>query len=172
MGRGEESSKSRAGGIGGDPNHQRHPPRRYGTFQNASSSWTQPPAIGFPHRNPPPHPTPGPSSSAAPCYTYEALPALSLLHVAQTPQIRVVEFKKVAEGMPVPRLRCCGIGIGWFLFIIGFFLAAIPWFVGALILMCGRVDYREKTGYAACTVAVSIYSYAGLIHTIYEVGGV
>ncbi|KAE9456259.1 hypothetical protein C3L33_11830, partial [Rhododendron williamsianum] len=42
------------------------------------------------------------------------------------------------------------------LFIIGFFLAAIPWYVGAIILLCVRsVDYREKPGYIACTVAVS-----------------
>lgn len=41
-------------------------------------------------------------------------------------------------------------------FIIGFFLAAIPWYVGAIILLCVRsVDYREKPGYIACTVAVS-----------------
>ncbi|KAI8557997.1 hypothetical protein RHMOL_Rhmol04G0054500 [Rhododendron molle] len=64
----------------------------------------------------------------------------------------------VAEGRPVRerRLPCCGIGCGWFLFIIGFFLAAIPWYVGAIILLCVRsVDYREKPGYIACTVAVS-----------------
>lgn len=52
-----------------------------------------------------------------------------------------------------PRLQCCGIGIGWFLFIAGFFMAAIPWYVGALILLCVRVDYREKPGLVACMVA-------------------
>jgi hypothetical protein len=41
-------------------------------------------------------------------------------------------------------------------FIAGFFLAAIPWYVGAFILICVRVhDYREKPGYVACTIAVS-----------------
>ena len=40
-------------------------------------------------------------------------------------------------------------------FIIGFFLAAIPWYVGALILLCSRIDYREKPGFIACTIAVS-----------------
>ena len=40
-------------------------------------------------------------------------------------------------------------------FIVGFFLAAIPWYVGAFILLCVRVDYREKPGYVACTIAVS-----------------
>jgi len=37
----------------------------------------------------------------------------------------------------------------------GFFLAAIPWYVGAIIMLCSRVDYREKPGYIACIVAVS-----------------
>ncbi|CAL5393746.1 unnamed protein product [Camellia sinensis] len=62
----------------------------------------------------------------------------------------------VAKGRPVRerRLPCCGFGFAWFLFIIGFFLAAIPWYVGAIILLCVRsVDHREKPGYIACTVA-------------------
>ena len=43
-------------------------------------------------------------------------------------------------------------------FIIGFFLAAIPWYVGAFVLICVRVhDYREKPGYVACTIAVSLF---------------
>jgi hypothetical protein len=38
----------------------------------------------------------------------------------------------------------------------GFFLAAIPWYVGAFVLICVRVhDHREKPGYVACTIAVS-----------------
>lgn len=40
-------------------------------------------------------------------------------------------------------------------FILGFFLGAIPWYVGAIIMLCCRVDYREKPGYIACIVAVS-----------------
>ncbi|KAH7512773.1 hypothetical protein FEM48_Zijuj12G0125800 [Ziziphus jujuba var. spinosa] len=62
----------------------------------------------------------------------------------------------VAEGRPVRerRLPCCGLGFGWFLFIIGFFLAAIPWYIGAIILLCARVDHREKPGYIGCVVAV------------------
>ncbi|KAJ8441251.1 hypothetical protein Cgig2_000624 [Carnegiea gigantea] len=67
----------------------------------------------------------------------------------------------VAEGTPVRerehehRLPCCGIGFGWFLFIIGFFLAGIPWYVGAFFLICCKrsVDQREKPGYVACTIA-------------------
>ncbi|KAB5534441.1 hypothetical protein DKX38_017539 [Salix brachista] len=40
-------------------------------------------------------------------------------------------------------------------FIIGFFLGAIPWYVGLFILACSRIDPREKPGYFACTIAVS-----------------
>lgn len=42
-------------------------------------------------------------------------------------------------------------------FIIGFFLATVPWYVGAIILLCtrNRMDPREKPGFYACTVGVS-----------------
>lgn len=43
-------------------------------------------------------------------------------------------------------------------FIIGFFLGAIPWYIGLFVLLCARIDYREKPGYIACTIAVSIFS--------------
>lgn len=72
----------------------------------------------------------------------------------------VVQGRPV-EGRPM-RMRplpCCGLGMGWLLFIAGFFLAAIPWYIGAFILICVRVhDHREKPGYVACTVAVSYLS--------------
>ncbi|WMV40925.1 hypothetical protein MTR67_034310, partial [Solanum verrucosum] len=65
----------------------------------------------------------------------------------------------VAEGRPIRehRLPCCGMGIGWFLFIIGFFLGAIPWYIGAFLLLCARLDYREKPRFIACTLAVSLF---------------
>lgn len=68
----------------------------------------------------------------------------------------------VAEGRPVreSRLPCCGIGVGWFLFILGFFLGAIPWYIGLLLLVCGRIDYREKPGYIACTIAAILATIA------------
>ncbi|XP_047271481.1 60S ribosomal protein L18a-like protein isoform X3 [Capsicum annuum] len=60
-----------------------------------------------------------------------------------------------------PRLPCCGIGLGWFLFIIGFLLAAIPWYVAAFILLCTRsVDHREKPGYVTCTIAAVLATIA------------
>ena len=43
-------------------------------------------------------------------------------------------------------------------FITGFFLAAIPWYIGAFVLICVRVhDHQEKPGYVACTIAVSSF---------------
>nr|GLL34621.1 uncharacterized protein LOC109155761 isoform X1 [Ipomoea trifida] len=51
------------------------------------------------------------------------------------------------------RLPCCGCGYGWFMFLIGFFLATIPWYIAAFILICGEVHRRERPGYIACTIA-------------------
>ncbi|WOL02225.1 60S ribosomal protein L18a-like protein [Canna indica] len=124
----------------------------YGTFQGGPD-YAQP-AIGFPQPVPPPGltaghapPQPPPHHSGPPYYAqgYQGVPG----------------YAPVVEGRPLrlPRLPCCGLGIGWLLFIIGFFLAAIPWYVGAFILMCVRVDYREKPGLVACTIAVSDITY-------------
>ncbi|CAI0545134.1 unnamed protein product [Linum tenue] len=65
----------------------------------------------------------------------------------------------IAEGRPLIRefpLPCCGMGMGWFLFIVGFFFGGIPWYIGAFVLLFAQVDYREKPGYVACVIAVSI----------------
>eukprot|EP00262_Sarcandra_glabra_P009108 TRINITY_DN2310_c0_g1_i1.p1 TRINITY_DN2310_c0_g1~~TRINITY_DN2310_c0_g1_i1.p1 ORF type:complete len:138 (+),score=21.14 TRINITY_DN2310_c0_g1_i1:150-563(+) len=122
--------------------HQHHPPPppHYGTFQGAPPP---PPVIGFPQ------PTPPPGAFHPPPHGYQSVPG----------------YAPVAEGRPVrePRLPCCGIGLGWFLFIIGFFLAAIPWYVGAFLLLCSRVDYREKPGYVACTIAAILAAIALII---------
>ncbi|OEL18301.1 hypothetical protein BAE44_0020680 [Dichanthelium oligosanthes] len=69
-----------------------------------------------------------------------------------------VQQQVFVEGVPVrqPPLPFCGIGIGWFLFLLGFFLAAIPWYAGAFLLFFVALDYREKAGLIACTIAVSI----------------
>lgn len=39
-------------------------------------------------------------------------------------------------------------------FILGFFIASVPWYVGAFIFFCLSYDYREKSGLAACAIAV------------------
>ncbi|XP_027185086.1 60S ribosomal protein L18a-like protein isoform X2 [Coffea eugenioides] len=118
----------------------------YGTFQGVNTSQqpfsSPPPApsqpvFGFPQ------PIPPPGITISPPYCYH--------HTYQG----VVPGYAVVEGMPIRehRLPCCGIGIGWFLFIFGFFFGAIPWYIGAFLLLCVRLDYREKPGLIACTLA-------------------
>ncbi|KAI7754716.1 hypothetical protein M8C21_009476 [Ambrosia artemisiifolia] len=106
------------------------PPHHYGTFQgvNTNPPPSAPPVIGFP-----------PPSVNSYVHGYQPVTGYA-----------------IAEGRPVRARRlpcCCGIGMGWCLFIIGFFLAAIPWYVGAFILLCARYDRREKPGYIACLIA-------------------
>uniref|UniRef100_A0ACD5VQY1 Uncharacterized protein n=1 Tax=Avena sativa TaxID=4498 RepID=A0ACD5VQY1_AVESA len=60
------------------------------------------------------------------------------------------------RGQRYDRLPCCGLGIGWVLFIIGFFLGAIPWYVGAIMLCFYRGDHRERPGLIGCAVAAVI----------------
>ncbi|KAG0462853.1 hypothetical protein HPP92_021329 [Vanilla planifolia] len=130
-------------------NHRQSSPQ-YGTFEGLPTH--QSPAIGFPQPVPPPGATGHPQFSGPTYYPhgYQAVPG----------------YVAVTEGRPlrVSRLPCCGIGIGWFLFVVGFFLAAIPWYVGAFILLCvRRVDYREKPGYVACTIAAFMTAIAIII---------
>ncbi|KAF5477411.1 hypothetical protein F2P56_004051 [Juglans regia] len=134
--------------------HQQFEPQ-YGTFQgvpNYPPPPPPPPVIGLPQPAPPPGAF---QPSAPPSY-----PPQYYAHGYQS-----VPGYAVAEGTPVRerRLPCCGIGFGWFLFIIGFFLAAIPWYVGALVLLCSRIDYREKPGYIACTVAAILAALAVIL---------
>ncbi|KAI3769396.1 hypothetical protein L6452_00498 [Arctium lappa] len=124
---------------------QQQPPHQYGTFQGVQNYPTPPPpVIGFPQPVPPPG-AHGGSSVNPYVHGYQAVPGYA-----------------IAEGRPVRerRLPCCGIGIGWLLFIIGFFLAAIPWYIGAFILICARYDHREKPGYIACLIAAIIVTIA------------
>ncbi|XP_047311436.1 60S ribosomal protein L18a-like protein [Impatiens glandulifera] len=116
----------------------------YGTFQGVANYPPQP-AIGFPQ------PAPPPGASATPPPQYYA-------HGYQT-----VTGYAITDELPVRerRLFCCGIGMGWFLFIIGFFLAGIPWYVGAFVTLCIRtIDHREKPGYVACTLAAVLATIA------------
>ncbi|XVF04454.1 hypothetical protein REPUB_Repub05bG0084500 [Reevesia pubescens] len=131
--------------------HQHH---QYGTFQGVAS-YPPPlppqhqhhgPAIGFPQ----PVPPPGLHQPSAPPPQY------------YSQGYQTVPGYAVAEGRPVRehRLPCCGIGVGWFLFIIGFFLGSIPWYIGLFVLLCARIDYREKPGYIACTIAAVLATIA------------
>ncbi|XP_076906213.1 large ribosomal subunit protein eL20z-like [Bidens hawaiensis] len=111
----------------------------YGTFQGVANHPPPPvayqPSVGLPQPTRPPH-----------------IVNISYAHGYQT-----VPGIVIAPGTPVVidrrPLPCCGCGVGWFLFLVGFFFGAIPWYVGAFILLFVRVDHREKPGLIACTIA-------------------
>ncbi|KAK9674535.1 hypothetical protein RND81_12G239100 [Saponaria officinalis] len=111
----------------------------YGTFEGIPTS----PSIGFPQPMPPHHYY---------AHGYQAVPGYA-----------------IADGTPVGayhRLPCCGLGYGWFLFIIGFFLAGVPWYAAAILfLCCGNVDPRERPAYVCCTIAAVL----AIITTIFGV---
>ncbi|XP_014517437.1 60S ribosomal protein L18a-like protein [Vigna radiata var. radiata] len=54
------------------------------------------------------------------------------------------------------RLPCCGLGVGWLLFIIGWFLGGVPWYIGTFVLVFVQMDHREKPGLIACALASSV----------------
>ncbi|KAK9064357.1 hypothetical protein SSX86_015739 [Deinandra increscens subsp. villosa] len=145
-----EEGKSRGVVFPGDQHPsappQHPPPYYYGTFQGVANHHhhqpyppppTHQPSVGFPQPTPPHNVRNNP-----PYYIhgYQTVPGIVI--APPTPVI-------VDRG-PLP---CCGCGIGWFLFVVGFFFGAIPWYVGAFILLFVRVDYREKAGLVACTIA-------------------
>ncbi|XP_019170366.1 PREDICTED: 60S ribosomal protein L18a-like protein [Ipomoea nil] len=139
----EEGGKSRGAAASGTAQEPLVTPPNYyyGTFQGVANYQAPPPqqsapVIGFPQ------PIPPAGVSGAPPHYYP--------HGYQT-----VQGYAVVEGRPLRehRLPCCGMGLGWFLFIVGFFLGAIPWYIGAFLLLCIRMDYREKPGLIACTLA-------------------
>ncbi|XP_073155590.1 large ribosomal subunit protein eL20z-like [Henckelia pumila] len=131
----------------GSHHHTEEPPPHYGTFQGVVNH-PPPTAIGFPQPIPPPGASGSPPPPQSQYYArgYQTVPGYT-----------------VAEGRPVRerRLPCCGCGFGWFLFIIGFLIAGIPWYLAAIILLCSRnIDPREKPGYVACTVAAVLAAIA------------
>ncbi|XP_020590278.1 60S ribosomal protein L18a-like protein [Phalaenopsis equestris] len=111
----------------------------YGTFAQPAVPPVAPPR-SFPHFY---HQLP-----PVPPAAYQAIPVIPVGYQS-------IPYAIVAEGIPVRerRLPCGGIGIGWVLFLSGFLLAAVPWYVGALIFVIGALDKREKPGLVACTVA-------------------
>nr|TKW11891.1 hypothetical protein SEVIR_5G001900v2 [Setaria viridis] len=118
----------------------------YGTFQGPPSyPPPRPPPLGFPQPVPPP--------------TLSAAHHRVAYHKAAAPP----DYESGVRGHGHDRLPCCGIGFGWFLFVIGFFLGAIPWYVGAILLCCSTVDHREKPAYVACTIAAALATIAVII---------
>ncbi|CAN0921661.1 60S ribosomal protein L18a-like protein [Linum grandiflorum] len=127
-------------------------PYYYGTFQGVANY----------HQHPYTPPPPPPSLQ-------QPQPTVGFVHPVGPPHNSVVNHPYyphgyhaittgyvLADGRPLIRehpLPCCGMGMGWFLFIIGFFIGGIPWYIGALVLLFAQVDYREKPGYVACVIA-------------------
>ncbi|KAK7303132.1 hypothetical protein RJT34_14033 [Clitoria ternatea] len=101
----------------------------YGTFQGVANYY----------------PSHNPSISPVAPYTY----------CYQGQGHHVIPVYHVAEGRALRerRLPCCGLGLGWLLFITGFFLGGIPWYIGAFVLMFVQMDHREKSGLIACVIA-------------------
>ncbi|KAL5731808.1 hypothetical protein ACHQM5_004503 [Ranunculus cassubicifolius] len=130
--------------------------KAYGTFEGQYQ-----PSIGFPQPIPPPGLSASPGTPS-PYYPppHGGGPSSGYPHGGY----QAVQGYAVVEGRPVRerRLPCCGIGIGWLLFLLGFVIAGIPWYVGALIIAFGHVDHREKPGYVACTIAAVLATIAGI----------
>ncbi|CAM8988067.1 unnamed protein product [Rhodiola kirilowii] len=139
---GEDEGKS--GRFSGNLQSQFH----YGTFQGVANYHPPlpPPHPVLSHYNPPspvvgfPQPVPPPGSSPY-YYGYQSVPVQGYIVVAEERPVR-------------DRLPCCGLGVGWLLFIAGFFFGAIPWYLGAFILLVVHIDPREKPGYVACLIGV------------------
>ncbi|KAE8713002.1 60S ribosomal protein L18a-like isoform X1 [Hibiscus syriacus] len=151
------NDEGRNRGSSGDQQQQ----NQYGTFQGvANYPPPRPPrpqqpqqhrgSMGLPQPSPPPSiPTPQYYQQG-----YQTVPGYA-----------------VADGRPVrDELPCCGIGVGWFLFIIGFFLGAVPWYAGFIILAFSRIDYREKPGYIACSIGAFLATIALLVGLIAKAG--
>ncbi|KAL8170488.1 hypothetical protein V2J09_022292 [Rumex salicifolius] len=53
-------------------------------------------------------------------------------------------------------LPCCGCGIGWFSFLLGFFFP-LMWYFATILYFANyyQRDPRERSGLAACAIAVS-----------------
>ncbi|KAK7245689.1 hypothetical protein RIF29_40538 [Crotalaria pallida] len=137
-----DDAKNRGIDVAATADHQPY----YGTFQGVANFYPPPPpqnlplsqpVVGFPQPIPPPQQQHQPSYGG-PRYYYQGYHALPVY--------------AAAEGRQHP-LPCCGLGLGWLLFITGFFIGGVPWYIGTFILLCIQMDYREKPGLIACTVA-------------------
>ncbi|KMZ62094.1 hypothetical protein ZOSMA_48G00130 [Zostera marina] len=132
-----------------NPNHPTAPPPVNGTIPEQFLHHQQPPPI------------------VAPSYPYPVPPEQPPYHVVQVGYqsygCPVAPPTVMTDGVPLKLVRvrerslpCCGLGLGWALFIAGFFLAAVPWYVGTVILFFVVIDHREKAGLVACTVGAAL----------------
>ncbi|CAH2034419.1 unnamed protein product [Thlaspi arvense] len=133
----------------------------YGTFQGVANY--HPPAPppqhpiattplfhpGYAYQNPQ-----GPPGGGFVNYA-QGFPVVPVLNLGfAVSEYTVVEVRQMREHHDLP---CCGFGMGWFLFIMGFLFGGIPWYLGAVIILCTSVDHREKAGYVACAIAAVVY---------------
>lgn len=116
-------------------------PHYYGTFQG-NPSYPQPAAPGLPV-----------SSEQYRSGSVEGYPVIE-----DSPQEREAVSLEAER-----RLPCYGIGLGWFLFIIGWVLASIPWYVGVVLLVCTKHDRRERVGLVCCTIAAGLSLIAAIV---------
>lgn len=127
----------------------------YGTFPEQFLHQQQPPPV------------------VAPSYPIPVPPEQPPYHVVQVGYQSYgcpMEPTEMTDGVPLKLVRvrerslpCCGIGLGWALFIAGFFLAAVPWYVGTVILFFVAIDHREKAGLVACTVAAALAAITAIL---------
>ncbi|KAL8103466.1 large ribosomal subunit protein eL20z-like [Apium graveolens] len=127
-----EQDKNSSRGFVDQPSAPPSPPYYYGTFQGVVNSHPPPPSqpvVGYPQPVPP---------VGYYSHGYQNVPGYVF-----------------PDGRPYieHRLPCCGMGIGWFLFICGFFFGTIPWYIGACLLLFVHMDYREKPGLIVCMLA-------------------
>ncbi|XP_042471681.1 60S ribosomal protein L18a-like protein [Zingiber officinale] len=120
-----------------------------------------PPTAAPPHAYAPPPNAPPPPHLAP-------VPATDHYNIAVGYQPH--PYSAVVNGISMntkePPLPFCGIGIGWALFMAGFFFASIPWYVGALLLLFVDQDYREKCGLVACSIAAGLAFLSVIINAL------
>ncbi|GMJ10039.1 hypothetical protein like AT1G17080 [Hibiscus trionum] len=149
------NDEGRNRGSTGDQQQQ----NQYGTFQGVANYPPPRPPRPQQHRGSMglPQPSPPPSSVPSPQYYPQGYQTL-------------LSGYAIADGTSErDDLPCCGIGVGWFLFIIGFFLGAFPWYIGLIVLACSRIDYREKPGYIACSIGAFLATIALFVGIITKV---
>ncbi|XP_058218051.1 large ribosomal subunit protein eL20z-like isoform X1 [Rhododendron vialii] len=136
-----------------------YPPQQaIGSFQGVAD-YPPKPVVGFPQPGPPP------------VGTYSSAPPPPPQFYADGNQAGPGPGYPVSEAAPAARepdrLFCWGLGVGWLLFILGFIFGVIPWYVGAIMLLCvKKKDYkREKPGYIAC----AIFAVIGTVLIVVEV---
>ncbi|KAK3160552.1 hypothetical protein QOZ80_1BG0061100 [Eleusine coracana subsp. coracana] len=88
------------------------------------------------------------------CHCQECLGKYTLLRDEENPRLAIFERQ----------LPCCGCGIGWSSFLLGFLFPLI-WYFPAILYCCKyyNKDPRERPGLAASAVAALIFTILAII---------